>query len=235
MHFMRLFHTCKFTLMLLRPNLFQLKKKYGKNWTSLWVLIPWLQSFLPGKKPPQYTPLRNWGPLCHTGVRMGRRWMGKRWISTTSDTSTRNMERQKKILSNSFDIPCRHTYIKRSPFLPYCTPECIISLWASLANKGRAALWARAHCRTGVKAQHRHGALKYWSRLEKKPPTKSSPKHRSFDQPGVLQRFYTCQTNLELTVMKTQRHPQCSLHFPGWAWKVGVSKEDTMVLQIPVW
>lgn len=116
------------------------------------MLIPWLQSFLPGKKPPQYTPLRNWGPLCHTGVRMGRRWMGKRWISTTSDTSTRNMERRKKILSNSFDIPCRHTYIKRSPFLPYCTPECIISLRASLANKGRAALWARAHCRTGVKS-----------------------------------------------------------------------------------
>lgn len=125
---------------------------------------------------------------------------------------------RKGILSSSFDIPCRHTHLKIFPFLPYCSPECIISLWASLASKATADL--------GLSDVHQG-----W----KKPPTKSSPKHRSFDQPEGLQRFYTCQTNLELTDMKTQRHPQCSFHFLCRASKAGARKEDTMHLQIPVW
>lgn len=190
MHFTRLFHTCKFTLMLLRPNLFQLKEKHGKNWTSLWVLIPWLQSLLPGKK--NHPSTHHWGTgalLCHTRVRMGMRQIGKRWIST--QVPGRNMERQKKTLSNSFDTPCRHTYIKRSPFLPYGTPECIISLWASLANKARAALWPRAHCRTGVKAQHRRGALKWWSRSEKNHPRKAAPNTGALTNQGYS-RGSTC-------------------------------------------
>lgn len=170
------------------------------------MLIPWLESLLPGKKTPQCTALRTCSPSVPHQVRLG-----KRWISTTSGTG----KGRKGILSSSFDIPCRHTHTKRCPFYPTA---------ALNASSSHGHLWQ-------TRQQHSHGALKC-SRL-KKNTHKKQPQTQELWPARGLQRFSTCQINFNWQTWKPRGIPSavCISH----AWKANVSKEDTMYLQIPVW